>query len=291
MPAPPAVVVAYLTALADGTVRVQWSAGRRGGQHYDRTTVKSLSTIRRALAAISVAHQTRGLDWPRRHPLIVECMQGIARTLGGRKRHKTPIEIERLAVCLAAYRAGTSLAQIRDRALALVGVFGVLRRSDAAALDLATDVDFPPEGLKLTIRRSKTNQTGEEPEHVAIHYQRDVETDPVRAMRAWVDALAALGIRSGSAFRPIDRFGRVGSQGLSTRSIAAIVKDIAEAGGFKPEQIGAHSLRSGGATTMGRKGKSLHAIMAQGRWTDPRTALGYIRAATLFSDNPTKDLT
>ena len=52
-----------------------------------------------------------------------------------------------------------NMQRIRDRALLLVGFAGAFRRSELVALDV-TDLQFTPEGLLLTIRRSKTDQEG-----------------------------------------------------------------------------------------------------------------------------------
>jgi integrase len=280
------VVVAYLSALADGDVRVAWRAGRRHEQSYETRRPKRVSTIERAFAAISVMHQTRGYDWPHRHPAFVETLEGIRRTLGVARTKKTPIEVDRLAVCLAAHRPRTELATLRDRALCAVGFFAALRRSEAARLDVA-DVKFTPEGIIIEIRRGKTDQRGAGKQR-AILYQRDVDVCAVRLLRAWLDAS---GITEGPVFRSVNKAGRLGARRLTGRAVGNVVKQIAEAGGLDPKACGGHSLRSGFATTAGRKGKSLHTIMAQGGWTNAQTALGYIRPAQLFRDNATEDLT
>src|SRR6266567_78780 len=49
-----------------------------------------------------------------------------------------------------------NLLGIRDRALLLVGFAGAFRRSELVALDLQ-DLEFSSEGLKVLIRRSKTD--------------------------------------------------------------------------------------------------------------------------------------
>ena len=51
---------------------------------------------------------------------------------------------------------GDSLRDVRDRALLSFGMVSCLRRSEIAALDVA-DVTRAPEGLRVTIRRSKTD--------------------------------------------------------------------------------------------------------------------------------------
>ncbi len=53
---------------------------------------------------------------------------------------------------------------------------------------------------------------------------------------------------------------------------------------------GAHSLRSGLATSAAQMGKGLDVIMKTGRWKSERVALGYIRHATLFDSCASKGL-
>jgi integrase len=286
LPAPPEVVCAFITALADGLVRVRWRAGKHGGQVHETCAPKKVSTIERAFAAISAVHQMRGHSWPHRHPLFLETLEGIRRTLGVARTKKTPIEVERLAVCLAAHKPRTELATVRDRAICAVGFFAALRRSEAARLDFG-DVKFTTEGIIIEIRRSKTDQRGAGKQR-AILYQRDVDVCAVRLLKAWLDAS---GIVEGAIFRGVNKAGRLGARRLTGRAVADIVKQIAKAGGLDPKACGGHSLRSGFATTAGRKGKSLHTIMQQGGWTNPKTALDYIRPTQLFRDNATEGLT
>ena len=58
--------------------------------------------------------------------------------------------------------AGERLSEIRDRALLLSGFAGAFRRFELVALDVE-DVEEVPEGLRVTIRRSKTDQEGGAP--------------------------------------------------------------------------------------------------------------------------------
>ena len=78
---------------------------------------------------------------------------------------------------------------------------------------------------------------------------------------------------------------------VQNRALANIIKDIADRAGLDPDKVfSGHSLRAGFATTAAVKGRSLPQIMRQGRWTDERTARGYIRPATGWQDNPTANL-
>jgi hypothetical protein len=90
------------------------------------------------------------------------------------------------------------LIGIRDRALLLVGFAGAFRRSELVALN-ADDVQITSDGLVITLRRSKTDQEGEG-RKVGIPYGSNLETCPVRALRAWQEAST---IEAGPLFRKL----------------------------------------------------------------------------------------
>jgi len=59
--------------------------------------------------------------------------------------------------------------------------------------------------------------------------------------------------------------GNIRETRLTERIVAAVVKDYAERAGFKPDEFGGHSLRSGFATSAARGGASEAALMRQTR--------------------------
>ena len=82
------------------------------------------------------------------------------------------------------------------------------------------------EGLRVTIRRGKTDQEGR---GGAIAIVRGEIACPVMALRAWLDAA---NITEGPLFRPIRRGGHVQVARLTDRSVANIVKQHAERAGL-----------------------------------------------------------
>ena len=83
---------------------------------------------------------------------------GVRRTLGTAQLGKIPLLTADLVQVLA--HLPSSLAGMRDRALLLLSYTGGLRRSELAALTV-DDLAWVPEGAVLTLRRSKTDQTGQ----------------------------------------------------------------------------------------------------------------------------------
>jgi integrase len=257
LPAAPEAVACYVSALA--------AAGRR------------VPSLELALAALAAAHQAAGHPSPRSAPVVREVMQGIRRAIGVAPQPKAPVRVPELRAMLATTPAG--LLGLRDQALLLVGFASALRRAELVALDVA-DVVTGPDGLTITLRRSKTDQEGAG-RPIGVPFGSAPAVCPVRALAAW---LAAAGITEGAIFRGVSRHGALLGR-LSDRGVARVVQRGAAAVGLEASAFGGHSLRAGLATAAATAGKSERAIMAQ---TGHRSAVmvrRYIRTANLFTDN------
>jgi site-specific recombinase XerD len=206
------------------------------------------STISRRVAAIRYAHKLAGLPLPTDDERVKATVRGIRRSLGASPGKKTPATAER--VVAMAPLANGRLATIRDRALLLIGFAGAFRRSELVGLN-ADDIEETPEGLRITIRRSKTDQEGHG--HV-IAIPRGMIACPVAALKAWHEAAA---ITEGPVFRPIAKGGRIQAARLTDRSVADIVKAHARRAGLDPKQFAGHSLRSGFLTSAAARGASI----------------------------------
>jgi integrase len=174
---------------------------------------------------------------------------------------------------------GDSLADARDRTLLLFGFAGALRRSELVALDIE-DIGEDDSGLRLLLRRSKTDQEAEGATR-GLPYGSHPATCPVRAWRAWI---AASGIETGPAFRSVNRHGRMGTNRLSDRAVADMVKRRATAAGLDGAFAG-HSLRAGFATEGYAQGTPELAIMRHGRWRSAAVMRGYIEDGSIWNDN------
>jgi site-specific recombinase XerD len=177
-----------------------------------------------------------------------------------------------------APRPNGTIAAIRDRALLLLSFAGVSRRSELEALDVV-DVEEVPEGLRVTIRRSKTDQDGV---GKVIAIVRGEVACPVAALRDW---LRAADITDGPVFRPIRRDGHVQEERLTDRSVANIVKSHAERVGLDPTLFLGHSLRAGFLTSAAKRGASLFKMMATSRHRSTDTLASYVRDQELFKDH------
>lgn len=236
LPIAPEILAAFLTELADD--------GR------------AVATIARKLAAITFAHELAEVEITPRRALVTRTMEGIRRRKGTAPKQMKALltpDIRALVMGLPA-----SMAGVRDRALLLIGYAGAFRRSELVALNVE-DIEEDDEGLRIHLRRSKTDQAGAG-QWKGIPRGAHLETCPVRAYQAW---LFAAGVVSGPAFRRVDRHGRVHPDRLNDRGVARAVKQAAEAAGLDPKKFAAHSLRRGFVTAAHRAGVDVIDIMAQ----------------------------
>lgn len=256
IPAAPATVAAFLAAEAED--------GRRA------------STIARRLAAIRYAHRLQRLEPPTTDEGVRVVHRGIRRAIGTSAAQKAPLLAE--DVIRMAEGCSEDLRGLRDRAVLLLGFGGAFRRSELAALE-AEDVEEVPEGLRVLVRRSKTDQEGA---GAVVAVARGVRACPARAVSAW---LIASGIETGPLFRPVSKSGVVGARRLSAFSLAKIVKRHAEKAGLDPDKVAGHSLRSGFLTSAARQGASLLRMMDVSRHRKVDTLRGYIRRGEEFRDH------
>ncbi len=256
LPAAPQTVVLYVTHLAD---------------------FSKLATIRRHLAAIAHAHRERGLESPVAHEVVRRVVRGIARTNGAAQRRKAAITLDVLRAMLLAVR-GHDLKVKRDRAILLLGFAGALRRSELAALDFE-DLGWSREGLRVTIRRSKTDQTGLGSE-IAVPYVATQSLCAARAVRLWLEAT---GITTGPVFRTFTLRSALSDRRIDGRDVANLVHTLAARAGVEGD-FSAHSLRAGFVTSAAKAKVSLDSIARTTRHKSLTVLMGYVRPAQAFDD-------
>jgi site-specific recombinase XerD len=243
----------------------------------DLAEVCKPSTLQRRLSSIAFAHRCANLDSPTHSELVRSTARGIRRVNGVAPDRKKPVRVADLRRACA--EQPETLQGLRDRALLLAGYAGAFRRSELAALTVG-DVEFVPQGFRVTVRRSKTDQDGAGMVK-AIGYGVNEQTCPVRALQAW---LAAAAITEGPIFRPMNHE-RVLPQRITGKGIALVVKRMARELGLPEAGFSGHSLRAGFVTDQYAAGTAEQVIMQQ---TGHRSAeiLGvYRREADLFSVN------
>lgn len=260
LPAAPATVAVYLSHLAD-----EKSA--------------AVSTIVQHSAAIGHAHRDAGLDSPTADKDVRRVLDGVRRSLRGKpKAAKTAATGDLLNAMLANVPTHT-LTGLRDRALLLLGFYGAFRRSELVAITVA-DLEAVPEGLRVWLRHSKTDQYGA---GRAVPVPFTHTHCPVAAVRAWLDAA---GITGGAVLRSVGRRGLIGSGGMSTEAVAQIIKRYATAAGLDAAEFAGHSLRSGFLTSAAERGADLAALQrVSGHKTVEILLNTYIKPANLFANH------
>ena len=203
-------------------------------------------------------------------------LRGIRRTIGSAKQGKAPATADVLMQMVALCPA--TLAGKRDRALLAFGFAGAFRRSELVALDVA-DLVEAPDGLRVLIRKSKTDQEGQGQE-VAI--PRGYRLRPVEAVQTW---LAAGEISAGPVFRAVAPGGRVSNVAMTDDSAARIVKRYAAAVGLDPAIYSGHSLRAGFLTSAAEAGASVFKLAEVNRHKSLDTLRGYVRRVDLFREH------
>jgi site-specific recombinase XerD len=237
-----------------------------------------VGSLQRRLNAIAEAHKAIGLESPTHSPIVRNTLKGIRRTKGTAPTQKAPTLIDDIRAMVDATDAG--LIGQRDRALILLGYAGAFRRSELVGLDVA-DCAFGRDGLTVTLRRSKTDQTGEG-RKIGVPYGSNPETCPVRNLQTWIEKAA---ITAGPLFRAVNRHNGVQNRGLSGNDIARLVKKLAERAGMDAARYAGHSLRAGHATSAAIAGASERSIMNQTGHRSVQMVRRYIRDGNLFRDN------
>jgi integrase len=203
-------------------------------------------------------------------------VRGARRTLGVTARKLAAATAEKTIGMSTLTRGG--LAGKRDGAILLLGFALAARRSELVALDVA-DIEECPEGLRVRIRKSKTDQKGA---GTAIAVCRGSIACPVAAVLEW---LAASGISEGPVFRSFRKGGKVTGRRLSAKSVCEIVKKHAGKLGLNAADFGVHSLRAGFLTSAAAKGASIFKMMDVSRHKSVDTLRGYVRDANAFRDH------
>jgi site-specific recombinase XerD len=227
------------------------------------------STLKRRLASISVIHKLSGHYIDIKHPLITENLMGIKRIKGSYQKAKKPILINDLKLIINAIdKEKNEKIKFKNKALILLGFAGGFRRSELVAVD-HEDLDFVTEGVKIFIKRSKTDQSGEGMTK-GIPYFNNHDYCPVTSLKNW---LKKSEIKSGKIFD------------ISDKSVALTIKKYIKIAGLDPNKYSGHSLRSGFATSTAELGAEERSIMAMTGHKTTQMVRRYIKEANLFKNN------
>jgi site-specific recombinase XerD len=249
---------------------------------YLSTKESKISTLKRRLVSIGVIHKLKGHYLDTKHPSIIENMMGIKRRKGSIQKSKKPILINNLKLIINVIdkQKKEDIKKIRDRSIILIGFSGGFRRNEIVSLDF-DDLDFVEEGLKINLRRSKTDQFGEG-SLKGLPYFENPEYCPVTSIKKWIEISK---INSGSLFRRFTKGSRLSENRLTDQSVALIIKEYLELAGIDSKNYSGHSLRSGFATSAAESGAEERSIMAMTGHKSTEMVRRYIKESNLFKNN------
>ena len=249
LPTEPKIISLYVTYLSSG---------------------RKISTLKRRIASISVVHRLKGHYIDTKHPIIIENLMGIRRKMGSFQKSKKPILVNELKEIIKAIDEVNRSEErtVRDKAIILTGFAGGFRRSELVSIDY-DDLEFVLEGVKIFIKRSKTDQSGEGMTK-ALPYFENKAFCPVTFLKKWLDISK---IKKGLLFN------------ISDKSVALLIKKYASVAGLDSQKYSGHSLRSGFATVSAEFGADGRSIMTMTGHKTTQMVRRYIQEANLFKNN------
>ena len=241
-----------------------------------------MSTLKRRLVSIGVIHKLKGHYLDTKHPSIIENILGIKRRKGSVQKGKKPLLIKSLKLIIKVIdeQKKEEIKKLRDRTIILIGFSGGFRRNEIVSLNYE-DLDFVPEGLKINLRRSKTDQFGEGSVK-ALPYFDNSEFCPVISLKRWIKVS---NISSGPLFRRFTKGSKLSDNRLTDQTVALLIKEYLRLTGLDSKNYSGHSLRSGFATSAAESGAEERSIMAMTGHKSTEMVRRYIKDANLFKNN------
>ena len=207
---------------------------------------------------------------------------GIKRRKGSVKKGKKPLLISNLKLIINVIDKSKyeDIKKYRDRYIILIGFSGGFRRNEIVSLDY-DDLDFVSEGLKINLKRSKTDQFGEGSVK-GLPYFDNAQYCTVLSLKNWIEVS---NISSGPLFRRFSKGSKLSENRLTDQTVALLIKKYLKLAGIDNKNYSGHSLRSGFATTAAESGAEERSIMAMTGHKSTEMVRRYIKEANLFKNN------
>jgi site-specific recombinase XerD len=262
LPSEPKIVSLYLTHLSSRDSKI--------------------STIKRRLVSIGVIHKMKGHYLDTKHPVIIENLMGIRRRKGTIQNGKKPLLINDLKILIDVINKENDpdIKKLRNKALLIIGFSGGFRRNEIVSLDIE-DVEFVFEGVKITVKRSKTDQYGEGMVKAIPHFNNSLYC-PVVSIKNWLNISK---ITSGPLFRRFSKGSNLTENRLTDQTVALLIKQYLDLAGIESKNYSGHSLRSGFATSAAEAGAEERTIMTMTGHKSTEMVRRYIKEANLFKNN------
>ena len=241
-----------------------------------------ISTLRRRIVSISMVHKLKGHYLDSKHPIIVENLMGIRRIKGSLQKGKKPLLINHLKLVIDVINEQKikENKKLRDKTMILVGFGGGFRRNELISIDYE-DLEFVSEGIKITVRRSKTDQFGEGMIKGLPYFSNKMYC-PIINLKKWLEISK---IKSGPIFRRFTKGSTITEKRLTDQSVVLLIKKYLNLAGIENKNFAGHSLRSGFATVAAESGADERSIMSMTGHKTSQMVRRYIKEANLFKNN------
>ena len=241
-----------------------------------------ISTLRRRLVSISMVHKLKGYYLDTKHPIIIENLMGIRRVKGSIQKGKKPLLINHLKLIINVInqKKVNEIKKLRDKSIILIGFGGGFRRTALISIN-HEDLEFVPEGLKIIIRRSKTDQYGEGMIKGLPYFANEIYC-PVKNLKKWLEVSQ---IKTGPIFRRFSKGSLLMDKRLTDQSVVLLIKEYLNLAGIENKNFAGHSLRSGFATVAAESGADERSIMAMTGHKSTQMVRRYIKEANIFKNN------
>ena len=207
---------------------------------------------------------------------------GIRRIKGSHQKGKKPILISHLKSIINVINElkVDDIKKARDKSIILIGFGGGFRRTELISIDYE-DLEFVSEGLKIIVKRSKTDQFGEGMIKGLPYFANNIYC-PVKNLQIWLELSK---IKSGPIFRRFSKGLSLTNNRLTDQSVVLLIKKYLNLAGIENENYSGHSLRSGFATVAAEFGADERSIMATTGHKTTQMVRRYIREANIFKNN------
>ena len=218
-----------------------------------------------------------------KHPLIIENLMGIKRRKGTVQKGKKPLLIKDLKTIIDIINQQKieDIKKLRDKTIILIGFSGGFRRNEIVSLDV-DDLEFVYEGVKITVKKSKTDQFGEGFIKALPYFENELYC-PVISLKRWLNISK---ITKGSIFRRFTKGSNLSNNRLTDQTVALRIKEYLKLAGIDSSNYSGHSLRSGFATSAAESGVEERSIMAMTGHKSTEMVRRYIKETNLFKNNP-----
>lgn len=240
-----------------------------------------VSSIEAYVAGVKYGYAQNGITVKGTAGGTSDFLAAMKRIKGSARAQKSPLRWEHLQEIID--KIEDSMMGCRDKLILLMGFCGAFRAAEMANLNIE-DVQHEDEGMRVYVRKSKTDQEGKG-RFVDIPANTDTAYCPVKALKNWTERA---GITEGAIFRGFDFNTKELLGRIHKRTLSRIIEKRAKSLGLT--NISGHSLRAGFVTCAVDCGVPDGIIMRQTGHSNQSTLRIYDRFLKSFRNNAAQSI-